>query len=72
MRTKNLKNIDLVEYFLDSQKFLRSVRNVRGGRRVSSGVRVTPRKRVRLVEWATTVGSYLHWKCDECVWYVTV
>lgn len=49
------------------QKFLRSVRNVRGGRRVSSGVRVTPRKRVRLVEWAKTVGSYL---CSLEVWWM--
>lgn len=53
MRTKNLKNIDLVEYFLDSQKFLRSVRNVLGGRRVVSGAGVTPRKRLK--KWATTV-----------------
>ena len=49
MRTKNLKNIDLAEYFLDS------VRNVLRGSRVVSGAGVTPRNRFRLKKWATTV-----------------
>ena len=55
LTTKNMKNVELSENFPDAQKFLRSVRQVLGGPRVPLDRGVTPKRKFRLIKWATEV-----------------
>lgn len=54
-KTKNMKNVELSEFFPDSQKFLRSVRQVLGGHKAQMDGGVTPKRSFRLKKWATAV-----------------